>query len=124
MASITAQNILDENNYTTSDISLANLERLIDNAIYYVELATNRSIAKMSGTAGSKTVSVADEEVSVVKACVILMLRAYLDRGPNTAISGLSISTLISDPQYTLYKDMIEKGVEQLRESDWSGAFI
>lgn len=126
MVSITAQNILDENNYTVSDISKVNLERLIDNATRYVNLHADRSIATMAGTAESKTVSMTDEESAVVKPVIILLIRAYKDRGPNTAISGLSVSQIISDPQYSLFKDAVDKGVERLKNVDreWKNAFI
>jgi len=116
MTSITAQNILDENGYTTSDISLINCERLIDNAIDYINLMSDRNISNLAGTEGSKTVNVNSEEAPIIKFLAGLLVRAYKDKGPNTAISGLSVTTLIQDPQYDLLKGAVEKGIQRLRE--------
>ena len=115
MTSITAQQILDENNYTVSDISKTHLEYLIDNAINYVNLETGNSMSNMSGPAESKTVSVTSNQAAVVKPLIALLLRAYLDRGPNVAVGGLTVTTLLGDPQFALFKDMVDKGMNQLR---------
>ncbi len=111
MVTITAQNILDENNYTISDISLVNTELLCNNAINYINLRTGLSISNMSG----QTVSVANNQAPIIVMLTGLMIRAYKDRGPSTGIGGMSISTLISDPQYQLFKDLIDKGIDSLK---------
>lgn len=113
-ANFTAQNILDENNYTTSEISLANTEQLIDNSINYVNLQTNSSIAAMAGSAGSKTGTATRTQTVIIKALATLMIRAYLDRGPQVSLSGLSVSAVISDPQYSLYAETIKSGIAKL----------
>jgi hypothetical protein len=114
MATITAQLILDENNYTDGDITLTNLEYLIDNAINYVNLQTGLSISNLSGTAESKTVTVTSNESTVIKSLTVLMVRAYKDRGPNMGLSGLSVATLTSDPQYSLFIKIVDDGIKRL----------
>lgn len=113
MATITAQQILDENNYAISDISLANLEYLINNAINYVNLEAGTSISNLSGSPGSVTVT--NDQSIVVKALTVLLLRAYLDRGPNASVSGLTVSSLLADPQYDLFTKLAMQGVNRLR---------
>ena len=120
MATLTAQNLLDANNYTVSDVSLINTELLIDQATRWVSLMTGRSIGAMGGTAGSKTVSMEDDELAVVSPLAALMVRAYVDRGPNTAISNLSVSTVVADPQYSLFKELVFQGLPALREMEVS----
>jgi hypothetical protein len=117
MATITAQNILDENNYTVADISLVNLAALIDNAINYVNLRAGLS---MTTTVGGSVTLTGNQSV-VVKLLSTLMLRAYLDRGPNTGLGGLSVNSVITDPQYALYSAMIEAGILSLTGSSTSG---
>ena len=114
MATITAQLILDENNYTDDDITLTNLEYLIDNAINYVNLQTGLSISNLSGTAESKTVTVTSNESTVIKSLAVLMIRAYKDRGPQVGIQGLSVSTVIADPQYSLFMKVVDDGIKRL----------
>ncbi len=111
-----ATQILNENNYTTGDITAINLEYLIDNAIDYVNMETSTSIADLSGAvAGSKSITGTEPEIVTVKFVTILMIRAYKDRGPNTVLSGMSITSLISDPQYAFYVDKIDRALNRLR---------
>ena len=114
-ATITAALLMAENNYTTSDITAANLEYIIDNAINHVNLAAGTDISNMTspGT-GTGTVSMTGDESAAVKALSILMLKAYLDRGPNTQIGGLNVSTLIADPQYDLYSKLYTEAITKL----------
>ena len=109
-----AQRILDENNYTVDTISLVNLEYVIDNAIDYVNLVAERSIADLSGVAEAKSLTGTDGEIYAVKAATVLMLRAYCDRGPNTSVHGLSITSLTGDPQYTFYRDTLQLALARL----------
>lgn len=118
MTTFTAQSILDENNYTVADISLVNLAALIDNAINYVNLRAGLS---MSPTAGGVATLTGNQSV-VVKLLSTLMLRAYLDRGPNTGLGGMSVNSIITDPQYALYSAMIEAGILALIGTSTTGA--
>ncbi len=54
---LTAAIALAQNNYTTTDLSAANTEYLIDDAIDYVNHLAGTSISNLTGDAGSKSVS-------------------------------------------------------------------
>ena len=110
-----ATQILNENNYTTTDITVANLEYLIENAIDYVNMEANKTIADLSGAAGSKSIVGTEPEIFTVKCATILMLRAYLDRGPNATLSGMSVSTVIADPQYAFWSETLQVALNRLR---------
>jgi len=118
MTTITAQGILDENNYTIAEISLVKTALLIDNAINYVNLRCGLSMATTVG--GSVTLT--GNQSVVVKLLATLMVRAYVDRGPNTAVGGLSVTSIINDPQYALYNAMIEAGILSLIGTSTTGA--
>ena len=111
-----AQRILDENGYTTADISLTNLEYLIDNAIDTVNLRAGTSIADLSGDAGSKSITGTESEILVVKELVVLLLRAYKDRGPNVSIGGLTASAVLNDPQYAYYSEAVKEDIKRLQD--------
>ena len=115
MPPITAQDILDENNYTESDISKAKVEALIDNAINYINLETGLSISNMSGSEGSKSVTVTSSQAPVVKALASLYVRAYVDHGPEAAVGGMSSTVVNEDPQLALLRGVVERGVMLLR---------
>jgi hypothetical protein len=109
-----AQRILDENGYTVSDISLLNAEYLVKNAVDYINLQAGTSIAFVP-VAGSENLSASDSEIAVVKPLSALLVRAYVDRGPNTAVSSISASTVTNDPQYTLFMQLVNDGISRLR---------
>jgi len=109
-----AQRVLDENNYSVSDISLLNLEYLIRNAVDYVNMQAGTAIAFVP-VAGSEDLNASDSEIIVVKALSVILLRAYVDRGPNVAISSLSVSTVANDPQYNVFMQIVNDGLMRLR---------
>ena len=115
---ITAQNILDENKWTVANIALANLETLMDNAINYINLEANTSIAPMSGTSESQICTLTRSESLAFKSLTSLMVRAYLDKGPNIGVSSLSVSNVINDPHYTLFSDIIQKSINRLKTAN------
>ena len=115
MAAITAQRVLDENNYTVSDIPLANLEYLIDNAIDHINSITGLSMSNLTGLPESKTVTLTSAQAYVVKLLSALMIRAYKDRGPNVNIGALGVTTIIADPQYRLFTKIIDRSISALR---------
>jgi len=106
-----ATRILDENNYTVGDISTANLEYLIDNAVDYINMEAGTTIAHVSGN----NLTASDSELMVVKTLSTLMIRAYKDRGPNVAIAGQSATAVLADPQYNLFSKMVKLGISRLR---------
>lgn len=64
-----AQRVLDENNYTIGDITLTNLEYLIDNAIDHVNSEAGTSIADLAGSATAKTITGSEAEI-LMHACM------------------------------------------------------
>jgi hypothetical protein len=75
MPSVTALIALAENGYTITDITAINVEYIIDNAIDYVNLLAETSIAALSGTAGTKTVTVTREQNAPLRILITCMLR-------------------------------------------------
>jgi len=53
--------------------------------------------------------------LTVVKMLTALLIRAYLDRGPNVSLGSISITSVLTDPQYNLFTDMVTKAIEQLK---------
>ena len=82
--SITAQIILDQTGYTTTDFTLINTEYMIDDALDTVNLMFTQSIAALSGSTGSKTGSLTRDQNAVVKMLLVLMLR----EGKKTSLSN------------------------------------
>ena len=109
-----AQRILDENNYTVANISLLNMEYIIKNATDYINLDAGTSIS-FTPAAGAATLTASDGEIIATKAGALLMLRGHLDRGPNTAVSSLSVSSLIGDPQYAFWSDLFKRALVKLK---------
>ena len=110
-----AQRVLDENNYTTSDISKTKLEYLIDNSIHYINLQAGTTIADLDGSAESKSLTATDSEIFVVKSLSSLILRAYKDKGPQVSIGGLNVASITTDPHYRLFMKLINKAITSLR---------
>ena len=112
----TAQNILDENNYTATECGLTDLEGLMDLAISYVNSQAFQSIAALTGVPGAKTTgALTDAQLSAFYPLVVILLRAHVDRGPNVGVGGLNVSTVIADPQFSTYKSMFDAAVTELR---------
>ena len=111
-----AQRVLDENYYTVSDFySLTRVEYMIDNAIDTINLRAGTSIADLAGSAEAKTLTGTEDEILVVKELTSLLLRAVKDRGPNFAISGVSASVVLNDPNYTYYTKAVKEDIRRLR---------
>lgn len=109
-----AQRILDENNYTSPSNTI--LEYLIDNAIDTVNLRAGTSIAHLSGTAETKSITGTDSEILVVKEVTVLVLRARYDRGPNVGVGSQSVTAVLADPQYAYYSHALKEDIARLKE--------
>ncbi len=107
-----AQRILDENNYTESNISLVNLEYLIKNATDYINLMTEHSIS-FTPAAGVASLTATDAEIITTKFLTTLLLTERANRGPNASIQGLTVASLQTNPTY---EKMIDKALERLKE--------
>jgi hypothetical protein len=120
LATITAQRILDENGWESSDVhatettALTRVEYLIDNAVNWINLEAGTSISNISGTAGSKSLTSTANQDSVVKMLAALLVRAYLDKGPNVGLSALNVAQITTDPHYALFMKLVRKGIDNL----------
>jgi len=100
---------------STDFINDANVEYIVNVAISWVNAETGQLITKMTGSA----VTFTDAQEQAVYPLITMMLRAYKDKGPNVGIGGLSVTSIVNDPQFTLFKDLFEKGCERLRGRSW-----
>lgn len=110
-----ATQLHNESGYSTSEISLANTEYLIDKAIDYINLEAGTSIADLAGAADSKSITGTENQIVVVKMLAELLIRARLDKGPEAALPGVSVPATLSDPQYDLYSKLVIQGINRLR---------
>jgi len=112
-----AQRILDEFGFSLagSGGSATNIEYLIDDAISYVNAETGKSIATLSGVAGSKSITGTDAELFAVKSLCNLFLRARNEKGPNFSVSSISVSQITGDPHFTVYMKFVDKALDRLR---------
>lgn len=110
-----AQRVLDETDYTADDMTLTKLELCIDTCIDYVNLETGASIAYLSGTADTKSLTCDRKYMPVIKLLAALMIRASQDRGPEPELEGVSMRTVVADPQYKLFMQIIERSLKQCR---------
>ena len=105
-ATLTAQNLVDTNGQTVgipAILTLINLEKVIDEAVYHVNNMTGSSIAVMSGSAGSKTLTCTRSERDTVRLYASLGLRVMLKTGStNVAIGGLSVNTVTNDSGFAI----------------------
>ena len=108
-----ASRMKDETGYT--DPSDTNLEYLIDNVIDEVNLMAGTSIADLAGAAPNKSITASEGELVAVKAGVNLALRAYHDKGPNTAIATLNVTEITTDPHYKIMTRIWNRAINYLR---------
>jgi len=111
MGTFTAQNVLDENDYSTDDISLANVEREVNNAIHYVELETGLALSDMA----TQTVTLTDAQDVVVKTLAGLLIQARKDQGVSTVVGGINVQSVLSTPRYALKSKIVYMGINRLR---------
>lgn len=119
MPAITAAQIKAENDWDGDDISDTNLEYLIDNAINHINLLAGLSMSNLSGAAGSKTVTLTSSQEPYVKMLSALLVRAYIDKGPDTNVAAVSATTISTDPHYKLFMRLINQGIQYLRGRDF-----
>jgi len=106
-----AQRILDENNYTVSDISLTNTEYLIKNAVDYINAETGTSIT-FTPSAGTASLSASDTEIVTVKFITRQEIQDYKSKGPNATLSGMSVVSILDSP---LVAKMVDRMLNRLR---------
>lgn len=116
MATLTAQNLLDYNNYI--DISTANVEALADVIIDYINMQTGQSIAvfrDQAGAVGSRTITVTGQLTSLVIIGAGLMMRQFKERGPNVSIGGITATAIVQDPQFQFFTKLLDESINRLR---------
>jgi len=114
-----AQRVLDENGFLITDfpnLTLTILEYKIDDAIDYVNLQAGLTIADLSGTAGSKSITGTDGQILAVKWVTNLMLKAYKEKGEQVGIGALNVTYIVNDPDYKMSMMIVEKAIERLKE--------
>ena len=90
MVSVTYTTFHDLMNLTTTLISAADTEALIDQAIDMMNLYFGTSLSNMTGSAGSKTVTLAQEDKAAVMTITrTLYLTFYLPQ-QNASLGGVS----------------------------------
>ena len=109
-----AQRVLDENNYTTSDCSLVNTEYLVKKAVDHVNLKTGSAISFVP-SGGSQSLTATDAQLTCIQNLSGLFLRAYMDRGPNASIVGVSVTSLTNDPHFSLLMKIVDEQVAELK---------
>jgi len=113
-----AQRILDENGYSLTDFSgltLTILEYKIDDAIDYINLQAGLSMADLSGSPESKSITATDGQIVVVKWLTNLFLQAYKDKGTQVGIQGTNITQVVNNADFQV-STMITKAIERLKE--------
>lgn len=146
MADYTASTALSANNFTPADVTLADTERIIDAALRWLGNETGRGITQMTGTAGSKTVTVDDELDAAFFPLLAMMLReAKKTALTNSSSTGSSTSTsksvsvnsisvsdsgsvsssinaasAINNSQNTIFPMMLERALKKLTEIEVS----
>ena len=108
-----ATRMLTENNYTIDDIPALTVEYLLKNVTDYINLEAGTSIS-FTPLAGAETFTASDNEIIVSKMGTVLMMRAYLDRGPNASVASVNITAVISDPQFKVFTMMFHKAIKTL----------
>lgn len=152
MATHTATTLLADNNYTTTDLPAAAVERWVDNAVDYINQQADTAQGHMTGAEGSKTITVTDKYNAALVPLISCLLReakkTALSNSSSTGtgtgasssvgIGGLSASesssvsssisaaATINASANTIYLQMFRDAIEKLKvaEYDWSRAFI
>ena len=111
---LTAQNILDWNGYTTDQCSVIITENLIDLSITDMNSDTGLSVSKMTGVAGAKTVSLTDPQLKAVMAGTVLQINSKLYHGKSGSLGAASASLMQEDPQNRLYYRKYKQAIRTL----------
>lgn len=153
-ATFTATQIIQQNGYVvTTDFTPTNVEYWIDDSVDYVNLLAETSIPHMTGTAGSKSISVSDKVNAALKPLLACVLRenkkttltnssstsnssgstnsfglgALNGSEPSSISSSIGAASSINNPNNTIFRQMFLDAIERLRaeeEYDWNKALI
>lgn len=113
MATITATTIQDEFN---TDLEAVIIEAIIDSAIDAVNSDAGTSISYMTGSAGSKTLTVTGNQAAALKPLVAMKLASRETEGASSesvslgpASTSSSLSTSTNEINLMLYAKAIER---------------
>jgi len=110
-----ASRLKAENNWSDDDITDTIHEYHIDNAIDHINLVAGTSIADLSGTAASKSITATANELTVVKELSSLLGRAYLEQGPQVSTGPMTVTQVSTDPHFQLQMKLFDESLKYLR---------
>jgi len=123
MPAVTAAEFNSLMDLSTADLPLATGEDIINLAIQCIDNLGGLEISTLSGSAGSKTLSVSDSE----RAAIMYGARAIyygFYRGVSTlSMGGISL-TVPMVLENSEVRSMLQTLANNLKEQDWSGAFL
>jgi len=135
MVSVTAASVLARNHYSSVDfdpatssrsetVSYTNVEYIIDDAIDFINSEAETSIPPMSGTAGSKTVTVSRNQNAALSLLLPVMLKEAKYKISTSGSLGPASASESVGSQDIIFKEMFWAALIRLRERDWSRAII
>lgn len=134
MVSISAANVLARNFYSSTAfdpasspdeaVSLTNVEMIIDDIIDTINSEAETTIPEMSGTAGTKTVTVSRNQNAAIKLVLPVMLKEAKYKLSTSGSMGPLSSSVSVGSQDSIFKELFYKAIEKLKERDWSQSII
>ena len=117
MASLTAATFKSLMHLTNAAISDTNMEYVIDQAINELNLEGNLDLPNMSGTAGSKTVSLESREAGAVQRVARVIYASFYKKPGSAGLGGMTVSSpdLASIPAV---QQVIKEAASHLKEID------
>jgi len=102
-----------------TEVAAATIEYIIDSSIDMVNADASVAISAMSGTAGSKTVSMTGAQAAAVKACIAMKLASRVTAGSSstsTTLGPFSTSTSSSSGGSDINLVLYKRAIQRLRE--------
>ena len=108
-----------------ADTSAATWESVIDSAVNAINSRANANLPNMTGTAGSKTLSVTSKQAGSIEFVVRVIYATYLKNAGNqtVGVGGLSlqVTDLMSSPAVLR---AVDEAAARLDEKEWERAFL
>jgi hypothetical protein len=132
VVSITAANVLAKNVYKSTDFdpnedettSLTNVESIIDDVIDFINSEAEINIPPMSGDSGSKTVTVSRNQNAAINLILPVTLKEKKYKiSTSSNLGPASVSESVGS-QDTIFKEMLWRAIDRLKERDWSQSII
>lgn len=107
-----------------TDTDATTWEYVIDSAINAINSRANANLPNMSGTAGSKSLSVTSKQAGSIEFVVRVVYATYLKnadaKGGNVGALSVQVSDLMSNPAVL---QAIDEAAGRLDEKEWERAF-